>query len=103
MREYQEKYLDLLAELRRDADVPTGQESAQALLNDVSQATGRSREQADKGMALLRAELFPALDNIFSASAEDIAGLQEFADKLMQGVAQKDAALAYRIHMALVE
>ena len=102
MREYQEKYLDLLAELRRDADVPTGQESAQALLNDVSQATGRSREQADKGMALLRAELFPALDNIFSASAEDIADLQEFADKLMQGVAQKDSALAYRIHMALV-
>ena len=102
MREYQEKYLALLADLRRDADVPTGQESAQALLNDVSQATLRSREQADQGMALLRAELFPALDNIFSASAEDIADLQEFADGLMQGVAQKDAALACRIHTALV-
>ena len=37
-----------------------------------------------------------------SAGPEEIASLQEFADHLMQGVARKDAGLAYRIHMALV-
>ena len=102
MRPYQERYLALLSELRRASDLPCEQTDSDLFRQSVRQLCQQTRQRLAEGTALLREELFPLLDNILSASREELEDLMEFADKLMSVNAQKDTALCYRIHLALM-
>ena len=103
MRAYQERYLTLLGELRRASDLPFEQMDNEAFRQSVLQLCGQTRRRLTEGMDLLRQELFPVLDDIHSASRQELEDLIEFADRLMSVNAQKDTALACRIHQALVD
>ena len=102
MRPYQERYLALLSELRRASDLPCEQTDSDRFRQSVRQLCQQTRQRLAEGTALLREELFPLLDNILSASREELEDLMGFADKLMSVNAQKDTALCYRIHLALM-
>ena len=103
MRAYQRQYLDLLSAKRRSAELPADPGGPQAFHEAIRTTALRSREVVEQGTRLLREELFPVLDDLPSASAEELACLREFADQLMVGTAQKDVGLAYRIHSALMD
>ena len=103
MRAYQERYLTLLGELRRASDLPCEQMDTEAFRRSVRQLCDQSRQRLTEGTVLLREHLFPVLDDILSASREELESLIEFADKLMTVDAQKDTALSFRIHQALMD
>lgn len=103
MRAYQQQYLDLLSAKRSSAELTMGPIGPEAFMEAARQSASRSRELVEQGTRLLREGLFPVLDDLPSASAEEIACLREFADKLMAGTAQKDAGLAYKVHSALMD
>ena len=102
MRPYQERYLALLGTMRQEADLSVERVGAEAFVDVVRQASEETRQLVEEGTQLLREELFPLLDDILSASPEELQDLVDFADKLMGGVAQKDSCLSYRIHLALM-
>ncbi len=102
MRAYQEQYLALLGQMRQGADLSLEKVGPAAFMDGVRRTSRQSLERVAQGTRLLRENLFPVLDDLPSASEEELACLREFADKLMVGVAQKDAGLAYRIHAALL-
>ena len=103
MRAYQQRYLALLGQMRQGADLSLEKVGPAAFMDGVRVSSRQSLERVAEGTELLRRELFPVLDDLPSAPAEELASLREFADELMAGVAQKDAGLAFRIHTALLE
>ncbi len=102
MRRYQEEYLALLGEF---TDEPFPKESFTDLESFISYGVGAVREKRElvyKGTELLRTGLFPVLDNILSASPEEIKELEDFAGMAMSGPKRRDVGLNLRIHMALL-
>lgn len=102
MKPYQEQYLALLSDAAQAAVPPMRTLEPQDFIDRVREAKRESRQCVEQGTNLLREELFPLLDNILSASREEIDSLSEFADQLMRGQEQKDVGLHYRIHLALL-
>lgn len=104
MKEYQERYIENLLEILRLTQVP-GElpDDVAAFLEEHRRAGVRVRELIRRNTALLRANLFPVLDDIVSAGEEEIACLDEFAARLSAGgVNQLDLLLTYNIHNALL-
>ena len=102
MEKYQEEYLELLKRAAKSTCPPAEEHSPDSFLEALSEANAASIEEIKRGTEILRENLFPLLDNILSASDEELESLNEFAGKLMSGVEQKDVGLHYRIHLALL-
>ncbi len=101
MKPYQEEYLALqnaatAASAYLWTEGPAGFRARQRA------SAAAVREARQKGSALLREQLFPAIDAIHTASPEELADLEAFAAALTALRPAPDAALSYRIHMALV-
>ncbi len=100
-RAYQREYMELLASVRGGqtppADGAGGAEACAAALREQGRA---SRRAVQRGTQLLREGLFPMLDNVLSASQQEIDELTAFASGLTEGN-PADIVLHYRIHMAL--
>ena len=103
MRPYQEEYLTLLAGMARQGDLTVGEEGPEVFMETVRRSSRAARQAVERGTQLLRENLFPMLDDILSASQQELDDLQEFAGKLMEGTAQRDVGLHYRIHQALTD
>ncbi len=103
MKDYQTQYIanltraaqlgEIRAELSPDAEHfwEERQKNRAAIVRLVKENT-----------SLLRANLFPVLDNIASASREEIKDLEEFALALIPGGRQLDVMLSYTIHNTLI-
>ncbi len=102
MLPYQEEYLSLLRSASKNTGPLAQGQSLNDFLSAASEANRISCEAIERGTGLLRDNLFPLLDNILSASDEDIDALYEFAGSLMNGVSQTDVGLSYRIHLSLL-
>ncbi len=103
MKEYQTQYIanltrvmqlgEITAELSLDAEhFLKERQKKRAVIGQLTQ------ENTD----LLRKNLFPVLDNITSASREEIKDLEDFALALMPGGQQLDVMLSYTIHNTLI-
>lgn len=101
MEPYQEAYLALLRDAEKRAR-PNPNGELGAFETQVHEAQRASRAAVDRGTRLLRAHLFPRLDDILSATGEELQGLYAFAEGLMRGKTARDAGLYYRIHMTLM-
>ncbi len=103
MREYQRKYLELLRTVAGIAEPSSGDLTPEEFTANVRKANIISRQAVVEGTELLRTGLFPVLDDILTASQEEVECLYEFAGQLMSGqYKQMDVALHCRIHEALV-
>lgn len=101
MRPYQEEYLAL--QTRAFETAPSlWTEGPQGFRARQRDAALKLREIRQKGTALLRERLFPALDAIHTATADELADLEAFAAALTDLRGSPDAALSYRIHLALL-
>lgn len=102
MKQYQQEYLELLNSVY-NITLPSAEDlDPESFIEAVSRAHAESSEAVRCGTALLRENLFPVLDDILSASEDEISSLYEFAGELMSGVDQKDVGLHYSIHLALL-
>ncbi|MEY8312050.1 HD domain-containing phosphohydrolase [Oscillospiraceae bacterium 42-9] len=103
MREYQEKYIQNLKEIfvlnAAPEQIPL---DVEAFVQERNQRRAQARALAQENTALLRQELFPLLDDVVSASDEDVAHLEDFAAHLVEGAAQLDMVLSYYLHNALL-
>ena len=101
MKEYQLSYIENLKQviLLSDTASDLGLD-AEHFLHARQEKRGRIRVLVEENTVLLRKHLFPLLDDITTASAEDIAALEEFANALMPN--NQDVPLAYAIHNALI-
>lgn len=104
MRAYQKAYVENLKELANlysfSGKIPA---DISLFLEKHRQIVSRVRELVQENTAMLRQNLFPVLDDIVSAEAEEVADLEEFAAELGQGGAnQLDLVLNYSIHNALI-
>ena len=84
MQAYQIQYIENLKEIASLIDI-YGFELTEFedWYQKQSEAKDRVRQLKKENIALLNAGLFPALDDLHNASAQDIADLEEFSDKLM--------------------
>lgn len=102
MKEYQEKYIEnlkLIMELNHvSSQLP---ENTADFLQERREKSAEIRRIAAGNTAMLRQHLFPLLDNIVSASEEEVRELQEFSAALSPGAQQLDNVLNYSIHNAL--
>ena len=101
MKDYQLSYIENLKQvvLLSDTVSDLGLD-AEHFLSARQEKRGRIRVLVEENTVLLRKNLFPLLDDIITASAEDVAGLEEFANALMPG--NQDVILAYAIHNSLI-
>ncbi len=103
MKEYQSIYIENLKEVFRlnapPAEIP---ENARAYAEERAQRAKRIRRLSQENTNLLRENLFPTLDNIATASKEDIQNLEEFAAALNERGAYLDLVLCYLLHNALI-
>lgn len=103
MKKYQQVYLDNLRQIQALGGIgETLPEDAGSFLAQRQQCARQRQQLVAENTALLREELFPVLDNIVSASKEEIAALEEFTDAMGAGVHQLDLVLGYKIHSALL-
>lgn len=103
MREYQERYIENLKRIMELADVSERVPEDVALF--VEQRRRKNLEinsLISENTGLLRQNLMPLLDDIVSATQEDAAQLEDFAEHLMQGVQQLDLLLNYTLRNALL-
>ena len=103
MRAYQEEYLRLLKSVSENVGPDAGKMTPEEFVDASRKLVLQTRQAVERGTALLRQELFPLLDNILSATDEELSDLLEFAGKLMNNQAQSDVWLHYRIHLALMD
>ncbi len=101
LKPYQAEYLALLSSVNKGAGMPGGDLTPEQFMEALRASSQASRQAVARGTQLLRENLFPLLDDILSASEEEIGYLERFAGQLMAGQQQKDAPLHYRIHLAL--
>ena len=101
MREYQQQYLKNLEQ------VTLLSATSGDLMLDAAEFLRVRQEKHDRigalveeNTSLLRKDLFPLLDDIITASDDDIRDLDEFAAALVPG--NRDVMLAYHIHNALI-
>lgn len=102
MRAYQEHYLALQQAVAERAVPQVEELGPEAFMEAVHTAAEETRAAVERGTRLLRENLFPVLDNILSASQEELACLSEFAGRLLSLRVQRDTGLPYRIHLALL-
>ncbi len=103
MKEYQERYIANLKEIflltAPPQEIP---QDVPAFAKERRRCWEQARVLAVENTVLLREELFPVLDNIVSASEEDVENLEEFAGQLLSGATQLDVVLNYYLHNALI-
>ncbi len=103
MRAYQEEYLRLLKSVSENVGPDAGKMGPEEFVTASRELVLRTKMAVERGTRLLREELFPLLDDILSATEEELSDLVEFAGKLMNIQAQSDVWLHYRIHLALMD
>ena len=103
MRPYQEEYLD---NLRRFDALFQRRQSGEP---DFEAYTARARADREellrlsrRNMELLRRELFPSMEGLYSWDPQQVAELEEFSFKLYDGRAELDVGLFCQIHQALL-
>ena len=103
MQPYQEEYI---ANLKDIAVLAARKKTEGCSFEDYSAKLAADREQIERkivrNMELLRAGLFPLLDNLPEAGEAELAGLQEFAGRLFQVGEELDTGLFCQIHRALL-
>lgn len=103
MQPYQEEYIaNVRAIAAMDAHIRPGELSFAAYELRLRQSRGIVREKVRRNVELLRQGLFPMLDHLFEASAEELADLEEFASCLMGGGENLDPGLFRLIRQALL-
>ena len=103
MLEYQSRYVENTKQIMRLLSEPDKD------LSDFSGWSKRLREREAEMEALrkentdiLSRELFPTLDRLYEADEEEISGMTEFADKLMDWSVNLDIGVYVLIHDALL-
>ena len=103
MLPYQEEYIE---NIQRILGLNPGQEETpgdfESWLEDIRQRESDSERIKSRNMEILERELFPVLDNLYSASEETLRQLGEFADKLLDWKSNLDKGVSVRIHDALL-
>lgn len=102
MLAYQTEYLGLLKSASESVNPSAYPEDPMTFIEEADDRAKKSALAVERGTALLKRNLFPLLDNILSATDEDIDLLEEFAGNLMSMTEQSDVGLYYRIHLALL-
>lgn len=102
MREYQEKYLQNLRRVFELNSMPAKLPTPQEYLARLPERTRELKELSAENTSMLRRELFPLLDDIITATEEDIANLERFAAAMNQGGAYLDLVLCYYLHNAII-
>lgn len=102
MRPYQEQYIENARKVMALSDLSGERwEDVDAFMEDHREKTACIRGIIRENTELLRANLFVVLDDIVSASEEEIGHLKDFAAHLAEGVRHLDLYLHYMIHYAL--
>jgi len=103
MREYQEKYIENLKRVYELSAVPAELPDPREYAAQRVKKTRERQAISQENTAMLRHELFPLLDDIISASEEDIENLEEFAESLTgRNYAYLDLVLCYYLHNAII-
>ena len=102
MREYQEKYLKNLSRVFELNSLPAVLPPAEEYLAGLPRRAEELRELSEENTAMLRRELFPLLDNIITATGEDIANLEKFAAAMNHRGAYLDLVLCHYLHNAII-
>lgn len=103
MQPYQEEYIANLRDiallvLQKKPAGHSFEEYKEELIEDRR----RLKERVSRNISLLREHLFPLLDNLLDAKEEEIAELEEFAGRLLNGREELDGGLFCQIHQALL-
>ncbi len=102
MREYQEKYLRNLKRVYELSAVPAVLPDPGEYIESRARRARELRELSVENTAMLRRELFPLLDDIISASPEEIDNLEEFAASMNDRGAYLDLVLCWYLHNAII-
>lgn len=103
MQPYQEEYITNLKDIAAlAARKKTKGRSFEEYLGELLKCRVQMEEKAARNMELLRQGLFPLLDHLPEAAADQLQELQEFAGKLFQVGEELDTGLFCRIHQALL-
>lgn len=103
MQPYQEEYIANLREIAAlAARKKTEGRSFEAYQEEWAADREKIRQKVNRNMELLRTELFPLLDHLLEAGAEEREQLREFASKLFQVGEELDTGLFCQIHQALL-
>ncbi len=103
MRPYQQKYIDNIEKILNLSDLSLDiTEDSMSFLEKRQNKRRLIGDLVKQNTALLREELFPLLDDIISASQNEINDLISFAEALTPGARRLDNLLSYTIHNALV-
>ncbi|MCI9035082.1 MAG: hypothetical protein HFJ08_13770 [Lachnospiraceae bacterium] len=103
MQPYQEEYISNL----KDIHILTARKrlagcSFATYQEALAQDRQQVKEKIERNMYLLREELFPLLDNLLDANAEQLEELYSFANELLSGRNELDGGLFCQIHKALL-
>ena len=103
MEQWQEKYIENTRRIVELSDLCTSvRESHDVWLQSRMKAKAECASLREENVSLLGRFLFPALDGLHSASEEDVASLEEFADVLMDWSRNLDCGVYCAIHGALL-
>ncbi len=103
MLPYQEEYIENVIRIRDLGRYYEGLDAGFESWADARRAAAREmRRLRRRNIALLRGQLFPALDRLHEASEEDLSQLDAFADRLMDWKTNLDPGIYVAIHDALL-
>lgn len=103
MQAYQTEYIDnLRAIVALSVWKPEEGQTAADFAAQVRKKDGELHRLEKRNIELLRTDLFPVLDNLFSASDALLQSLKEFAAQLLNSREELDDGLFCRIHEALL-
>lgn len=102
MREYQKKYLENLQQVLELNSLPSSLPRPQEYIAGLGRRALELRRLSEENTAMLRRELFPLLDDIISASEEDIGNLERFAAAMESRGAYLDLVLCWYLHNAII-
>ena len=103
MQPYQEKYIQNAKEISEVISFYRGIGSDfDSWYSERTGAVSRIAELKKENLVLLNDHLFPALDDLFSATEEDIEELEQFAGALLDWKTNLDCGVYLAIHEALL-